>query len=48
MSKPLREKLQRVGTITTRLIPVVEGFTFVEFTRGYPGVVMWVIAGPSY
>jgi hypothetical protein len=47
MSKTNREKLLRVWTITTRLIPLVEGFAFVRFRGHNPKIVLMAVTDPT-
>jgi hypothetical protein len=47
MSKTDREKLPRVGTVTTRLIPLVKGFSFVQFGGYNPKIVFMAITDPT-
>jgi hypothetical protein len=43
MSKTNREKLPRVGTITTGLIPLVERFAFVQFRGRNPKIMFMTV-----
>jgi hypothetical protein len=47
MLKTNREKLPRVGTITTGLIPLVEGFAFVQLRGRNPKIVLVTVPDPT-
>jgi hypothetical protein len=46
MSKTNQEKLPRVGTITTGLIPLVESFAFIQFRGRNPKIMLMTVTDP--